>query len=140
MSQSGRGAYFKVGGFGIEGFDLPFMIRRSWANGVQIPSGLLKARGRWFDLPTWMFDLRNLWTFGDKFGRGTLGDIAEFLGVGSKAGSGENFHRLWRDPLMHAEGEAYLLNDGNLMPRIMDRLLSCSKDGYGLNLQTTNAF
>lgn len=137
MSGAGMGASYKVGGFNIADFDIPFMVRRAWVNGVKIPNGLIKGRGRWFDLPTWMFDIRHLWSFGDKFAKGTLGDIAEFLGVGKKAGDGADFHRNWRDPVMHAEAEAYLLNDGILMPSIMDRLLLCSEDAYGLNLSHT---
>ncbi len=132
------GAAYKVAGFNIREFDLPWLCRRAWAVKAKSPPNMIRAGSRWFDLPKWMFDLRDIWSFGQKFEKGSLGAIAEFLGVGNKVGTGDDFYRNWRDPVMHAEAEAYLLNDGLLMPKILEHLIECSFDEFGLNLQHTN--
>jgi len=133
---AGMGSQYKVAGFNIAEFDVPWLIKRAWATGVKIPSGMFKFSGKWFDLPPWMIDIRHIWGMGEHYAKGSLGTIGEFLGVGEKKGSGEDFARNWRDPNMHAEAMAYLLNDGLLLPAIFERLLESSTDQYGLNLQT----
>lgn len=132
---AGQGAHYKVAGFNIAEFDIPWLIKRAWACGVEIPTGIFKLSRKWFDLPPWMIDIRHLWGMGESYAKGDLGRIAEFLGVGEKRGTGDNFAKLWRDPMMHAEALAYILNDGNLLPAILEYLLGLTDDQYGLNLQ-----
>jgi len=135
ISEGNMGSHYKVAGFNISEFDIPWLIRRAWHHGISLPTGLIKARGKWLDLPDWMIDIRHLWGMNERFAKGDLGAIAEFLGVGSKQGKGKDFHRNWRDPSMHAEAMAYLLNDGNVLPKIFNHIVNLSPDQYGLNLQ-----
>lgn len=132
---AGMGSHYKVAGFNIGEFDIPWLIKRAWANGVVVPTGLVKMSGKWLDLPPWLFDIRHLWGMGEPYAKGDLGKIAQFLGVGEKKGSGKDFHRMWRDPGQHADAYEYLMNDGLVLPRITERLLSLSPDQYGLKIQ-----
>jgi hypothetical protein len=133
---SNMGAHYKVAGFNLRDFDWPFLIKRAWANRVEIPTGMLRLSGKWADMPPWIIDIRDLWGMGERHASGSLGVIAEFFGVGEKMGEGKDFARHWRDPLMHAEALAYLQNDGRITKAVTDHLLSLSLDSYGLNLQT----
>jgi len=135
ISNCGMGAHYKVAGFNIGDFDIPWLIKRAWALGLGIPTGLVKMGGKWMDLPPWLFDIRHLWGMGEPYAKGQLGAIAAFLGVGEKKGSGKDFHRMWRDPSQHADAYEYLMNDGLVLPRITERLLSLSPDQYGLKIQ-----
>jgi DNA polymerase elongation subunit (family B) len=80
-------------GFNSRGFDLPFLIRRSFKHRVEVPFGV--RRGRYWSEE--MIDLREEWQLGDRQARGSLDMIARFLGIGKKNGHGEEFSRLWRE-------------------------------------------
>ena len=99
-------------GFNIFGFDLPFLIRRSWKLRVPIPFGIRRGR-YWGDQ---MIDLRDAWQLGDRQARGSLDSIAKHLGVGAKNGDGKAFAELWRSD--RAKAEAYLRNDLELTAKI----------------------
>lgn len=100
-------------GFNICGFDLPFLIRRSWRLRVPVPPGL-RARGRWWADD--IVDLRDLWQLGDREVHGNLGAIATWFGVGGKNGDGAEFARLWRED--RARAEAYLRNDLDMTVKV----------------------
>lgn len=138
LSDAGQGANYKVGGWNIRSFDLPFLVKRCWHHEVALPTGLMQVRGKWADPAPWIFDLRDLWTLGEAHGGGTLGDVAQFLGVGSKQSSGKDFHLKWRSPTEHADAFAYAMNDGKLPKLITERLLALSPDGYGLRIRADN--
>lgn len=93
-------------GFNILGFDLPFMVRRSWHHRVEVPHDL-RSNGRYWH-PRFI-DLRELWQFGDRQAAGKLDDLAKHLGVGAKNGSGADFARLLESD--RAAAIAYLEND-----------------------------
>jgi uncharacterized protein YprB with RNaseH-like and TPR domain len=103
-------------GFNTHGFDLPFLIRRSWKHGVEVPYGIRRGRF-WGDE---MVDLRELWQLGDRQARGSLDSIAKHLGVGAKNGDGKAFAELWRSDRKQAE--AYLHNDLKLTAKIAHAL------------------
>jgi len=99
-------------GFNTHGFDLPFLIRRSWKHRVDVPFGV--RRGRYWGEE--MVDLREAWQLGDRQARGSLDSIAKHLGVGAKNGNGKAFAELWQSDRKQAE--AYLRNDLELTAKI----------------------
>ncbi len=103
-------------GFNIHGFDLPFLMRRSWRLGVKPcfrPGVDLRRLSDWTDL-------RTVWQMGDKQAEGSLDSIAKFFGIGEKGGSGKDFAGLWesdRDAAME-----YLRNDIRLTHAIGEKM------------------
>jgi hypothetical protein len=98
----------KLIGFNIHGFDLPFLIRRSWRHGVAVPKSVNGVR-YW---PDTLVDLMIAWRCGSYKDFISLDNLAKFLDVGAKNGSGEMFYRLWetdRDAAIE-----YLVNDVEL--------------------------
>ncbi len=95
-------------GFNICGFDLPFMVRRSWLLGVPVPDTLI-TNDRYYDRV--MVDLLAKWKCGNYGDSIRLGALAQFFDVGGKPDgvSGADFARLLdEDP---DAAEQYLLND-----------------------------
>ena len=103
-------------GFNSNGFDLPFLIRRSWRHRVPVPFGIRRGR-YWSDE---MVDLRDAWQLGDRQARGSLDSIAKHLGVGAKNGNGADFAALWQSD--RAKALAYLKNDLELTARVAEAL------------------
>jgi predicted PolB exonuclease-like 3'-5' exonuclease len=103
-------------GFNIFGFDLPFLIRRSWKLNVPIPEGL-RIRGWWSD--RWL-DLMDLWQLGDRRGYVSLDSVARHLGVGQKSGNGADFAKTLKEDPQAAR--VYLSNDIQLTMGVHDRL------------------
>ncbi len=79
-------------GLNIFGFDLPFLVRRSWILGVDIPTTV--KPGRFFD-PLFC-DLGDVWLCGQRWGEfpASLNAISKALGVGEKTGNGADFAEL----------------------------------------------
>lgn len=111
-------------GFNCIPFDLPFLIRRSWKLGVDVP--LFIRHGRYFaDTIT---DLRAEWQLGNREFRGGLDYVARFLGLGEKNGSGANFATAWETD---REGAlAYLENDCRLTAKIAERMGILRDDNF----------
>jgi hypothetical protein len=128
VSKSRQGASYKLAGFNIGEFDLPFIVRRAWALGIPVPQGLLPTGSSRFFWPSWFIDLRDIWTFGAKgnsdLRHGKLGQITKLLGLGEKNGEGKDFARLWRDPATREQARTYLTQDLTLTSRLAERLLS----------------
>ena len=103
-------------GFNSNQFDLPFLFRRSWKHGVQIPFGLRRGR-YWGDQ---VVDIRDNWQLGDRMAKGSLGAIAKHLGLGEKSGSGKDFAALLASDRKAAE--AYLKNDIDLTVKVANAL------------------
>lgn len=103
-------------GFNIKKFDLPFLVRRSWILGVT-PYDL--HDGKWWR-DRCVLDLRDRWTFGDRYETGNLATLAKLFGVGEKTGSGQFFHQLMKDDPTAAA--AYLKNDVVLLPQLAARM------------------
>lgn len=101
--KSGR----RMAGVSIFGFDLPFLVRRSWILGIDIPQTV--RNGRYFDHI--FTDLCDVWLCGQRFGEtpANLNAIARALGVGQKNGNGADFARLLAE--QPEEAIAYLRQD-----------------------------
>lgn len=102
-------------GCNIFDFDLPFLIRRSWMLGVDVPATVTVNR-RYFD--SIFVDLREVWLCGQRGGNGgeksSLDTIGRALGVGGKPDgvTGADFARLWfGTPEEKATAVEYLKND-----------------------------
>jgi DNA polymerase elongation subunit (family B) len=107
----------KIVGFNSHGFDLPFLIRRSWKLGIPVPGNLM--RGRYFNSEL-SIDLLEMWTCGRKDDSIKLADLAKFLGCGEKSGSGADFQSLWESDKVKAI--EYLKNDIELTERIAKKM------------------
>ena len=95
-------------GFNSDGFDLPFMVRRSWALGVYVPHDLMN--GRYFNRV--FIDLMKVWQCGDSRRYISLDKVCQFLDLARKTGDGADFHRLWNGPdEEHQQAVEYLEND-----------------------------
>lgn len=103
-------------GHNIIGFDLPFLMRRSWLLGVPMPDGIMK--GRYFHES--FIDTMQLWSCGAYNGFIGLGDLARYLGVGEKNGNGADFARLFREDRVAAM--KYLKHDMMLTHAVAERL------------------
>ncbi len=106
----------RIIGFNSNGFDLPFLVRRSWKLGVRIPPTLFRGR-----YPNDCFvDLMDIWKCGNRDQSISLDDLAKYLGVGAKNGSGKEFAELWETD--RATALAYLENDLRLTEKCAERL------------------
>lgn len=106
-------------GHNIVGFDLPFMVRRSWRSGVRVPEFVVQDLGQ-YRQPRWVFDTMLAWTFNNKHERIGLDAFAKHLGVGAKNGKGQNFAKLYAETPDKAL--EYLANDLRLCRDIYLRL------------------
>lgn len=113
-------------GFNIFRFDLPFLMRRSWSHGVQVPTGIVDARG--YYNRAHFTDLYEVWQCGDKSASISLDALSKFLGVGAKNGEGAHFAKLWATERKLAL--AYLEND-LLLTENVARRLGAWEDGDG---------
>lgn len=104
-------------GFAITQFDLPFLIKRSWAHNILVPRDVILYGKKWSDR---IVDLM-LW-----FGCGaykeyvSLDAVARFFKVGEKVGSGVNFSSIWESDRPKAID--YLKNDIELTRSIAQRM------------------
>lgn len=113
-------------GVNIFGFDLPFLVRRSWILGVEIPPTV--RDGRYWD--RLFVDLRDEWLLGQRWGdcESSLDHMARALGVGAKSDAagcdGATFHKLWLsgDAAQRATARNYLINDLEMTRRVAERL------------------
>lgn len=115
------------GGWNIFNFDLPFLMRRSWKLGVQLPDGVRDRHDRYWG-PRWV-DLMHRFQAGNRQERYTkLDSASKFFGVGEKTGSGADFAGLWETDRKAAK--EYLANDVLLTRAIADRIVGGG--GFGL--------
>lgn len=106
-------------GWNIFGFDLPFLVRRSWILGIATPSWL--RRGRVWDIS--FIDLMEVYSLGTKQ-YVSLDTAARALGVGRKTGSGADFGKLWCGTMeQRQQAIEYLQNDVELTQRVGARIL-----------------
>ena len=102
-------------GWNTAGFDLPFLIRRSWFYDLPIPSDVIGGR-YWSKL---FVDLMDVWRLGSK-DYVSLDRVSRFFGLGAKNGSGALFHQQWEND-RNAACE-YLANDLSLTLKVAKRL------------------
>lgn len=95
----------RIAGWNIFGFDLPFIVRRSWLHEVPVPVGVRKDRRYWSSL---FNDLQAEFDAGTS-GYTKLDAATKFFGLGGKNGNGGEFAKLWQEDRPRAI--AYLTND-----------------------------
>lgn len=98
-------------------FDLPYLVRRSFALGVTIPAWFPKD-GR-FRHPLYC-DLAELWQCGDRTETISMDRLAKLCGLPGKTGSGADFAALWATD--RAAALAYLENDLHLTLALWQRM------------------
>lgn len=105
-------------GFNIFGFDLPFLIKRSWKHNILPPC---LREGRYWS--NHLVDLMESWVLGDRRpeARRSLGAICQHLGLGQKSGSGADFAGLWATD--RSKAKDYLKNDLQLTAKLAHRIL-----------------
>lgn len=113
----------RIVGWNSNGFDVPFIIKRSWILGVPVPSNVY--RGKW--ISDTFIDLMQLWSVHEfrKFAK--LDHCARVLGLGNKtdqACTGAQFAKWYRDPQRHEQAKEYGLLDLVLTRKIYERLSS----------------
>lgn len=106
-------------GFNIREFDIPFLVRRSWINQVDVPEIF---KGRYLD--SIFVDLRDIWLCGAYRSEGSLDSISRALGCGAKSEdcSGADFARLFRDESTRQQALDYLANDLAMTAALAERL------------------
>lgn len=116
-ANDGRGVLV---GYYSHKFDLPMLLRRSWANGIMPPAFIrqpYRGRSYWWDQS---IDLHEHFTCGDReCHTGGLDGLAKFFGLPGKVeieGGGAKFHELWVTD--NAKAEEYLRQDVKLTEQI----------------------
>ena len=107
-------------GFNIAGFDVPFLVRRSWLLSVDVPATVFDPSGRYLDRI--FVDLMARWQCGRREDSIKLDMLARALGVGAKPNgiNGGDFHKLWKEDRPTAT--AYLLNDLDMTAKCAARM------------------
>lgn len=99
----------KLAGWFIGGFDLPFIVQRSWLREVPVPNGVISS-GRYWSAT--FIDMMDVFRLGvrDNFG---LDEVARYFGFAGKNGEGKEFADKWRsgNEELRREAVAYLTND-----------------------------
>ena len=101
-------------GHNIKGFDVPFMLRRSFVNGIIPPPDIVDGRY----LNRRFIDTMELWGAGEWGAKISLDNLARALGVGKKSESGRDFAARY-----HTEKEKALL----YVKHDLDLTLQCAK-------------
>jgi hypothetical protein len=107
-----------VSGFCIFHFDLSFMSKRSWINGVRIPMSVMRSSYRpWHE---GLVDIAERWQLGNRDQHISLDRLSKALGVGQKNGDGADFAALYATDKEKAI--AYLKNDLVLAQKCYQRM------------------
>lgn len=114
-------------GWNSNGFDIPFLMRRSWKYGVAVPNIF---SGRYIDKR--FIDLMEVFACGEYGYRAKLDDAAKFLGVQGKYDgecTGETFAEkfLSGDPVAKAQAEEYLKYDIRATWAVAEKLFPSGK-------------
>lgn len=112
--QKHRNASMSIVGHNILGFDLPFLMRRSWALSVDVPDTV--KPGRYFD--SIFKDTQETWLCGKRWGSepASLDVLDKFFGGEGKNGNGADFAKLFETDLPAALD--YLRNDLVMTARV----------------------
>lgn len=109
----------------VGGFDVPFIIRRSWILGIDVPG--IARDGRY--LSRSFVDTRELWLCGERNSPGggtSLDAVAKALGVGAKSEgvTGATFWRYWQSGNEDLQRQAldYLANDLSINAAVAERM------------------
>ena len=114
------GSGWPLVGWNICGFDLPFILRRSWILRVALPQWI--RSGRYWD--RCFVDAMDVWACGNREQAVSLDLAAATLGVGRKSGSGAMFASLWNgSDEERAHALEYLENDLRLTKAVAERII-----------------
>lgn len=105
-----------VAGFCCYDFDLRFLLRRAWINGIKVLPNI--REGRYWNRN--IIDLHEVWLLGDRApAKGTtkLDYIAALLGLPPKLGKGEDFAKL-----NHKQRIEYLKRDLEITKLLYERI------------------
>lgn len=113
----------KIIGFNSISFDLPFLIRRSWIHGIDVPQWV--RPDRYFD--RCFVDLRDTWLIGQRWGDcpSSLDFVCRTLGLGAKLEgvTGADFARLWNGSEEEKQqAMEYLFRDVEITRKVARRL------------------
>lgn len=118
MASGGSG--WPLIGWNIFGFDLPFILRRSWIQRVALPEWI--RSGRYWD--RCFVDAMEVWACGNRDQAVSLDLASATLGVGRKSGSGAHFASLWNgSEEERAHALEYLENDLRLTKAVAERII-----------------
>ena len=110
-------------GWNSNGFDMPFLLRKSWKYGLKrIPAFLTGYK--WPDSK--FIDLMQVWSCGAKE-YVKLDTVAKFLGVGEKNGDGKYFKDMYEEDVEKAL--AYLENDIKMTVAVAQKMLTNRRYG-----------
>jgi hypothetical protein len=111
----------RIIGHNILGFDLPFLIQRSWMLNIEVPRGVME--GRFFNKK--FVDTMQVWACGKAGSAGMtkLDVLAKAFGVGAKTGNGAMFAELLEKD--RAAAIEYLKNDVAMTYEVAKRMGVC---------------
>lgn len=97
-------------GWNVHGFDMRFLMQRSYINGVEVPEGVLENNRYWNRS---IVDLMLMWNCGAYGQFAKLDDVSRAFGAPGKPEgvTGADFARLWSDPETRLQAISYLEND-----------------------------
>lgn len=117
-------------GWNIHQFDLPFILRRCWKLGVEVPAGIRDAHDRYWD--NRFIDLMVKFSAGQRGGSNgyvKLDTAAKFLGAGEKPDGcgGGDFAGLWLgSPAERERATEYLINDLSMTAGVARRMFGAA--------------
>jgi len=127
MRKAGR----SIIGFNIFGFDLPFLIRRSWVHSVDIPRSAYQPSGRYVNWDKCFVDAIQVWQLGQQWGQvaSSLDAVAKCFGHPGKPDGigGGDFARLYfGTPEERKSAIEYLEGDLRMTALVAERLGLCA--------------
>lgn len=106
-------------GYNTTKFDWPFVVQRSFVNGVK-PYAVFNERGYVRD---GLIDLLQIWTCGDRQAFVSLDTLCRLMGLGGKNGDGAKFGELYLNEATRQQAMDYAANDLKLTQALARRML-----------------
>tara|TARA_R110002167_G_scaffold162975_2_gene359635 strand:- start:1628 stop:2314 length:687 start_codon:yes stop_codon:yes gene_type:complete len=119
MAEQASSQGFHLVGHNIFNFDCVFLIRRSYALNIPLPSQLMPNKGRYWERP-WV-DTMVAWSLSNYQDKISLDRLAKHLGLEGKNGNGKFFSKQYREN--QEEALAYLSNDLKVTLGVAQRIL-----------------
>jgi len=110
-------------GHNVFGFDLPFLVQRSWYHGLAVPQEIHEDCNRYRSKV--FVDTMAVWSCGQRQQFIGLNDLATYFGIEGKPEGidGGDFHKLWHGtPEEHEQAREYLRGDLRITWEVARRL------------------